>query len=222
MDSRAGSFTGRVSAAAILAVRGHDRPAQQRSARRFADGNRSVETGLVALPDRVSRPPGESLASLAARRVVDRLAWPFFAWHWFLSELYASTAMHRSVALRLSAWPLLLWARVWGKAPASQLRSAGTRSHEEEDALKAAADKVGRHLFDVRLRLVVQAPANAELRATRKLREIVGAFGQFTSPRLSRFHLRRIRRSNQSHRKRLSLSAPWSTHRHSERVQSVQ
>jgi len=139
-----------------------------------------------------------------ARRVVDRLAWPFFARHWLFSELYATAAMHRSVLVRISMWPLLLWARLWGKAPVSQVRTTGTRFHEGEDALKAAADKVGRHLFDVRLRLVVQAPGNAEKRARRKLREIAGAFGQFTSPRLSRFHLRRIRRSNETEIKPLS------------------
>jgi hypothetical protein len=36
-----------------------------------------------------------------ARRVVDRLAWPFFARRWFFSELYASAAMHRVLAVRV-------------------------------------------------------------------------------------------------------------------------
>ncbi|MDA1056098.1 MAG: hypothetical protein O3C40_37435 [Planctomycetota bacterium] len=63
-----------------------------------------------------------------ARRVVDRLAWPFFARHWFFSEFYATAAMHRSVSVRVSAWPLLLWDRLWGKSPASLAHTAGTRS----------------------------------------------------------------------------------------------
>jgi len=68
--------------------------------------------------------------------------------------------------------------------------------HEREEQLRAAVGKVDRHLFAVRLQLVVAATGDASSRAFRKIHEIAGAFGQFTGPGLSTFRLGPIRRKS--------------------------
>jgi hypothetical protein len=71
---------------------------------------------------------------------------------------------------------------------------SASRGHEREADLQAAADKIGGHLFDVRLRLVVQGPANGEDLVEQRMRAIVGALGAVTRSRLARFKVARVRR----------------------------
>lgn len=65
--------------------------------------------------------------------------------------------------------------------------SAG-RQHDREQELQAAGDKIGRLLFHTRIRLRVTGPSQAEALVRAKLREMGGAFGQFSSSRLASFH----------------------------------
>ena len=61
--------------------------------------------------------------------------------------------------------------------------------------MQAAANKIGRLLFQADIRLLVTADAADREKALAKLHEMAGAFGQFNSPRLASFHLcRRPRR----------------------------
>ncbi len=74
------------------------------------------------------------------------------------------------------------------------LDTTAGRQHDREEDLQAAAGKIGGHLFDVQIRLTVQAPNDRRREALERLRQMAGALGAFTEPRLATFHIRRIRR----------------------------
>ena len=67
------------------------------------------------------------------------------------------------------------------------LESTTSRVHEREEDLQAAADKVGSHLFETRIQLVVAAPPNRGDRARERLQSLIGAFGAFTQSLYPRY-----------------------------------
>ena len=127
-----------------------------------------------------------------ARKTLRRLALPFFRTHPTLARAYAMAATSRSSAFRLSA--RLLVALAWQKPPASlPALPSSTRTHDREDEVQAAADKLGRHLFEVRIRLLTFAPHADAASARARLHRIAGAFGPFTVPRMAVFRLSAVR-----------------------------
>lgn len=64
-----------------------------------------------------------------------------------------------------------------GVAPA--LDTSTARTHDREADLQAAADKLGRCLFDARVQLHVAGPPDAAALVAEKLAEIAGSFGQY-------------------------------------------
>src|SRR5205809_1075571 len=83
-------------------------------------------------------------------------------------------ALSHHAWLRVVAWFLGRLERYPGEHSAS-LTTSPSRQHDREEELQAAADKVGRLLFQVHLRLrVTGRPEDAEA-AKRKLDEITGA-----------------------------------------------
>jgi len=103
--------------------------------------------------------------------------WPFFRSHRFLAAMYVNQSMSPWFP-RLRSWPMLLLARFWGNG----------------DGQREPDDKLGRHLYDARLRLMVFAPPGAEPKVRCKMREMAGAFGQFAAPGSARFRLVSFRR----------------------------
>ncbi|MFH0851304.1 MAG: hypothetical protein V1876_00975 [Candidatus Peregrinibacteria bacterium] len=65
-------------------------------------------------------------------------------------------------------------------------RIAG-RTHDREDTVSGAVDKVNRLLFTCSIRVSVIAPKDKSLEAGRKVREIVGSFRQFSLPHSNAF-----------------------------------
>ncbi len=66
---------------------------------------------------------------------------------------------------------------------------AAARSHDREDAVAGAFDKVNRLLFLCNVRVSVIAPAGQRKAAEQKLREIAGSFLQFSLPQSNSFKL---------------------------------
>jgi hypothetical protein len=66
------------------------------------------------------------------------------------------------------------------------------RSHDREDAVSAAQDKVNRLLFLCNVRLSVIAPKGQRAVAEQKLEEMVGSFRQFTLPHSNGFKAGRV------------------------------
>src|SRR5262249_30598278 len=64
---------------------------------------------------------------------------------------------------------------------------SASRTHEREADVLAAADKLGGHLFDVRLRIFATAPRGSERDADPQFQTIAAAFGAFTRSRLATF-----------------------------------
>ena len=64
---------------------------------------------------------------------------------------------------------------------------SASRTHEREADLQSAADKLGGHLFDVRLRLTASGPAHAADVAAVRLRTIAATLGAITRSRLATF-----------------------------------
>ncbi len=128
-----------------------------------------------------------------AERIVRRLASPFFRRHHRLAHWYAEWSTAPSWLRRLAAWPVGRLGR-HGDHLHHQITMTASRQHDREDDLQAATDKLGKHLFAVRLSIQVITPRGEERRAAAKLREIAGTFGQFGIPRLACFHAMRSRR----------------------------
>jgi hypothetical protein len=115
-------------------------------------------------------------------KVLDR---EFFRRHHLLSRFYA-----RNITCWPGWWPAWLLGRIALRTPLpghTAIDTSTSRMHEREDDLQSASDKVGSHLFDARIRLTVNAPADLEAEARERLRSMTGAFGPFTRSRLARF-----------------------------------
>jgi hypothetical protein len=110
-----------------------------------------------------------------------------------LALLYATHAASRRIGSRLLSILIRLVGRSRDSVPSSLESSSTSRSHEREDDVQAAGDKVERPLFETTIRLSVTAPPTASAEAKRKLREMAGAFGQFHNRKAS-FHSSHIRR----------------------------
>jgi len=138
-----------------------------------------------------------------ARRAVRRLSRPFFRAHPTLSRWFALAVTGRWFLLRMLARLLGRLAAAGAPAPADpHLTTGGGRTHEREEDLHAASDKLGRHLFEARLALRVSGTAATHDQAKLRLRQMAGAFGQFTVPRMARFHMGRVSLGNRSSRGR--------------------
>ncbi len=69
----------------------------------------------------------------------------------------------------------------------------GMRSHEREDSLAAAIDKVDHLLFYVNIRISVIAPKGVQMEAATKLAEITSSFRQFSLPQCNAFETQSLR-----------------------------
>lgn len=129
----------------------------------------------------------------AAARAVKRLDREFFHRHHELARFYARHITRRS-------WlPASMLGIVAAATPApsrTTLETSASRLHDREDDLQAASEKVGGHLFETHIRLIVEASAEEHRQAESRIRQMAGAFGAFTKSRLATFHLGQIRRGN--------------------------
>lgn len=137
-----------------------------------------------------------------ARRALRRLAWPLFQLHPWVAAWYANVATRPRVGSQLVTFVLTAIARLRGRT-APQDAVAPTHKHERELALQAAGDKLSRHLFEVRARITVAAPAGERTRCVQKLHDVAGALGQFTAPNLSQFQL------GKASARRAPTGEPW-------------
>lgn len=128
----------------------------------------------------------------AARKAVKLLDREFFRRHHELAAFFA-----RHCTRGRYRWPACLLGMVAHGTPYpghSTLETSTSRLHEREDDLQAAADKLGGHLFETRIRRLVQAPVGQEQAVLDRLRTMSGAFGAFTRSRLSTFQPGSVRR----------------------------
>ncbi len=120
---------------------------------------------------------------------------PFFRSHPIVARAYAVTATGYTLPSRLMAALLNCIARMASRGPSHHAEAVlpTGRTHDREDDLQAGSDKLSRHLFDVHLCLMVSAPHGRMMAAERQLRQMAGAFGQFTVPRRASFRPAAIR-----------------------------
>lgn len=132
-----------------------------------------------------------------AVRLLDR---EFFRSHHRLAEFYAAhvTRPHRW----LFTWPLRAVARPSNHSSRGALDMSAGRVHDRESQLQSASDKIGGHLFETHIRLIVRAPRESGGLAIDRIHQMHGAFGAFTQSRLATFRLGPIRRGEPRHRKR--------------------
>lgn len=130
-----------------------------------------------------------------AEKVHHKLTTPFFHRHHRIALLYVDLTLSRSIWRRLLGWLVGVLATHDRHHPApAALTVSGTRLHDREERTQAATDKLGRHLFDVCIRLSVIAPPQHEKEARAKIREVAGSFGQFSQAHLASFELGKVRR----------------------------
>lgn len=148
--------------------------------------------GLLDCAVEITVVPASHRRCHAARKAVRILDREFFRRHHDLALWYARRITRpRRWGL---AWLLGCLARSTPLAGHSALEISTSRLHEREGDLQAAADKLGGHLFDANLRLIVRAPPEYEPAALERLRSMTGAFGAFTRSRLATFRAGRLRR----------------------------
>lgn len=143
---------------------------------------------------------GRRRVAESALRLLDR---EFFRRHHRLAEYYAEHITRRGQWL--PAWALGLLARQSPHRERSALDTSASRLHDREEDLQAASAKVGGHLFEANINLVVHAPWHARRLALDRLRQIAGAFGAFTQSRLATFHLGPVRRKGRPTQGQASL-----------------
>jgi hypothetical protein len=130
-----------------------------------------------------------------ARKVLRHLASPFYRCHPTLARRYVAAATSRFRLPRPIAGAFGFFVRLREEpTPTPQLATSPGRTHDREEDLVAASDKLGRHLFEVHIRLAVSAPPGQEDRARGRLLQLVGAFGQFAMPRTATFAVGGIRK----------------------------
>jgi hypothetical protein len=125
----------------------------------------------------------------SAKRAAKRLDGPFFRRHYRFADFYARTVTRP--CRRILAWPLGLVATD-GDVRIAHTDITGSRTHDREDDVQAASDKIGGHLFEARIRLFTQCDDPAK--AKERLRSLGGAFGSFTRSRLATFRMSPVRK----------------------------
>ncbi|MGE0536198.1 MAG: type IV secretory system conjugative DNA transfer family protein [Pirellulales bacterium] len=160
--------------------------------------------GIIGQIELVIR-PASTRRTQRAQRCLERLNHPFFRARRPLAELYAESAMSRNVLRRLLARLLSVPARRDAAASTrgDLLNVTSSRLHDREEDLQAASDKLGRLLFEASLQLRVAVPTARKKEAAMRLDELVGALGQFQSPRTAT--LRRGRTSRELRGRRVFL-----------------
>lgn len=130
-----------------------------------------------------------------AEKVHQKLMTPFFRRHHRVAALYLDLALSPGRVRRLSGALLGLLARHRHRErmPVA-VPVSGTRLHDREERMQAATDKLGRHLFDVCIKISVLAPIEKEREAVEKIQEVAGSFGQFSQSHLASFRLGPIRK----------------------------
>ena len=127
---------------------------------------------------------------LVAFRTVYRLSDPFLKKHRWLWEWFANWRCDSSIAKRVAA---ILFSFIF------QIRKSGDVSTN----LKPAVEKLNRHCFETKIRIVISADPNAaSATLQRKLNQVAGAFGQFTRTGEATFKLGKLRRGLKWSRKR--------------------
>lgn len=128
------------------------------------------------------------------KAVIDRLGRTRFREYRALADLYARLVTSRFVSRRLLGG-LLGWfaGRNESRGVEPTAVTAG-RLHDRENDLQAAADKLGGHVFETRIRLIV-GTSRAERRPPReRFATLAGALGAFTYSRLATFRIETPRR----------------------------
>lgn len=143
----------------------------------------SVEIGIVR---------ANSLRIHRLESCVRILARPFLAKHHGAAKLYRLLHLSRFSFLRWVAWHWA-WFIHESPLPKPHLNASGSRYHDREDDLAAANEKAGKLLFETSITIRVAGKLGQDEAAIAKIREIAGTFGQFASPRRTRFRLGRIR-----------------------------
>ncbi len=123
-----------------------------------------------------------------ARRCLHRLNHPFFRSKPRLSHFYAKAAMSSKLWRRTLARVLSLPARhAAERTEHSMLHTSASRLHDREEDIQAASDKLGRLLFEGRLRVSISAPASRRDEIPQQLQQLAGSLGHFNSPRTAAF-----------------------------------
>ena len=143
--------------------------------------------GLAARIEIAIRPTSHRRGK-RAKRVVKKLDGPFFRRHFQIAEFYARRITRPWAWTWL--WPLGLVAR-GGESRVAHTDATGSRLHDREDDVQAAADKIGGHLFEARVLLSVSASSQEQARM--RLQAMAGAFGALTRSRLATFRMTRVR-----------------------------
>jgi hypothetical protein len=134
--------------------------------------------------------PADHRRPAQARRALHRLDHPYFRSKRRLAHFYSTSALSPKLWRRLVARIFAIPARrATDHASRSMLSVSGSRLHEREEDLQSASDKLGRQLFEARLRVSLAAPMAKRDQARERLQQLAGSLGHFNSPRTGSFQI---------------------------------
>jgi len=147
-----------------------------------------------------------------SQRAVERLTAAALRSSRRLTRLYANCITHPSWLLRFLTWIAGLAFRPGDRDFATdEVTASSSRTHERENDLIAASQKVGSFLFETHIRLLVIGPPQLEKKATAKLSELQAVIAATANPRLATFQRSRVRKAAawpRGHRRRGFLLSP--------------
>jgi hypothetical protein len=176
--------------------------------RNFADPVSSLlrairpDESLKCTVEIVCRPASHARCH-AALRAVQRLEREFFKRHHRLARLYARNRTRGG--WKWLAWGLGLLATQTLVHSHSTLETSPSRTHDREENLQAAAHKLGCHLFETQIRLIVRTTSGRRSDAVERLKLMEGALGPLTRAGLATFRATRIKHGADQFRQRPSF-----------------
>lgn len=148
---------------------------------------RALRTEVIHSSIEFTLRPASRSTSGRAFRAIKRLDRSFFHQHHRLARFYA-----RHIVQGRFRWIALLLGQLAFRSsvPSRSLTdTTGSRAHDREDDLQAAADKVGGHLYETSISVSVTVQSGQKRLALERLKAIVGSLGSFTRSRLATFKM---------------------------------
>ncbi len=141
--------------------------------------------------------PATKFRKWRARRAIERLTAESFRRSPRLTRMYVNCISYPWASIRLVAWMFgVCFARGEAEPMTAGITASSSRTHEREDDLNAASQKIGSFLFEAQMRLLVCGPLEAEKKALSKLAELRAVVSATANPRLNVFRASRVKRRN--------------------------
>ncbi len=139
------------------------------------------------------------------RKAFERLQNATWRKHSLLSKAFETSARSKSPLTRIPSWLAHKFAS-YGQPVDQSLSLGSTRHHDRETDTQSASNKLSRSCFEASIRIRVSAPKDCTDIAHNLIYQIFAPLAQSNAPRLGRFKLLPINKSNSKRKSAFLLS----------------